>query len=1182
MYKAYKRYRNLLRNPLFSLFHYGVLFLLISLLGTYVYDSAFHPNHLSPQVLGISTGQRLLSFNAKLLDEKQQPISVPTPVRFSLYTDPTASKSALVWQEVRIIDPSKDGSFSITLGTDKSIPSSLFSDNPSIYLGTTVANNTELRPRSPIPTVGLSRDSQTLEGMKVLTENTANPRNSILALDSTGSLHIGGTISPAFSATNGTFTLSGQQLLLTTNLQSNGNLTLSPDGSGQIDLQKPLINTSTNGNMPGFAGAVEVDDRFGVLATTSAMPAMQISQNFIGPLISASSSGVNKFLVDYVGSGTFANNLAVNGTNLTTTSPNFNLLNATVAQIQFGQAATDISIGNSKGVTTINNAQTAVAGNLTVGGTTGATFTADGAGIQFGGQGDHLLVASQGALLIDAATLNDTLHVANNVSIIPSSNDGTSNLGSSDNHFGTLYVNNIVSSNLPSATNYWSLNNNVLSPSTNTNSISLLGSVGIGTATPLFKLDVSDDKASTVAAMITNVNLTSSPNASVLGLKLGNSKAGNHFISFLNGDGTPVGSIDVASNGIQLHNNNFGDFAEFLPKDQNEDIPAGSLVCFSDSGKVTECNNTSTTIAGAVSTSPTILAGKDQGTGSVIVGLQGQITIRVSTRNGAIASGDPIAPSDIPGVGVKATSAGPIIGHALATYDSTDPYIIGTVLALVQPAWFDPSIRLTDSGNLNIVPLSNSQPQGSHQFSLVDAYNNILISSAAYSSAMIANLETGIIKTQALIVSGNAHVGQLFADSIVVGGTSLQNYVTNIVEQLQSTTAIPQLASVPQIRTNIISPLASNSAVLVQGNLHITNNASVGGQLTAQNIQAQDATVSGTLRVKKLIADEIDGGQATQSATYITNIYDATPSATTPIAQISPTPPIDASTSALLAAETMQQLSDQPIQTQPNYINIPAVTTQFTNVTQSFMSMGSTSLADTAIAGQLSIDSQLVLSDNSINVLGADLELQPFRQGGIDFLSGLVAIDASGNLKVSGNAFFNQNLSVNGTLATNVISPLSNSPAPNDLTVKLGTGSAFLVNNASGSSVLHVDQNGNVLASGSANFGQVVANALTIVRGAQADTSSTETIASASAGTAVIYKGQIERTIVSPFVKASSLIYITPTSNTDSVSPYIARQTESQCPIPDDQCPIDQAGSFTIQVPSPAASDIHLNWWIVN
>src|SRR5581483_10013145 len=105
--------------------------------------------------------------------------------------------------------------------------------------------------------------------------------------------------------------------------------------------------------------------------------------------------------------------------------------------------------------------------------------------------------------------------------------------------------------------------------------------------------------------------------------------------------------------------------------------------------------------------------------------------------------------------------------------------------------------------------------------------------------------------------------------------------------------------------------------------------------------------------------------------------------------------------------------------------------------------------------------------------------------------------------------------------------------------------------------VLQINGNGDVNSSGSGSFGDILANEFNIVRSAQADTSDTVTIASGSAGTATISIGQTSRTIVTPFVKNNSLIYLTPTSDTGGIVPYVARQTTND---------IDNNGkpSFTI------------------
>ena len=132
----------------------------------------------------------------------------------------------------------------------------------------------------------------------------------------------------------------------------------------------------------------------------------------------------------------------------------------------------------------------------------------------------------------------------------------------------------------------------------------------------------------------------------------------------------------------------------------------------------------------------------------------------------------------------------------------------------------------------------------------------------------------------------------------------------------------------------------------------------------------------------------------------------------------------------------------------------------------------------------------------------------------------------------------------------NIISPL---PTSN-----------LVVNNASGSAVLSVNQKGDVTASGSGTFAKLNFNfiepALAI--------SPTELIASSSAGAAKISPYQTEVTIRNALVTDKSVIYITPVGTPSAQSPFLIRQ------VPSD--------SFTVGVQSPTKNPIPFNWLIVN
>jgi hypothetical protein len=63
----------------------------------------------------------------------------------------------------------------------------------------------------------------------------------------------------------------------------------------------------------------------------------------------------------------------------------------------------------------------------------------------------------------------------------------------------------------------------------------------------------------------------------------------------------------------------------------------------------------------------------------------GEVSVRISTKNGAIKVGDFITSSDNAGVGQKAVLSGQIVGTALQAYDSPNADTIGTIVVLVDP-----------------------------------------------------------------------------------------------------------------------------------------------------------------------------------------------------------------------------------------------------------------------------------------------------------------------------------------------------------------------------------------------------------------------------------------------------------------------------------------------------------------
>lgn len=143
-------------------------------------------------------------------------------------------------------------------------------------------------------------------------------------------------------------------------------------------------------------------------------------------------------------------------------------------------------------------------------------------------------------------------------------------------------------------------------------------------------------------------------------------------------------STYIATNADGWQANDSYDFAEryYSP----EKLDPGDVVVISREGTihVQRAWNETDMLAGIVSTKPAFVAGAPA-TSTYPIALAGRVPTRVSTIKGAIKAGDLLAPSSMPGVAVKATKAGPVIGQALEDFDQS---AIGKIEVFVNPTWW--------------------------------------------------------------------------------------------------------------------------------------------------------------------------------------------------------------------------------------------------------------------------------------------------------------------------------------------------------------------------------------------------------------------------------------------------------------------------------------------------------------
>ncbi len=144
------------------------------------------------------------------------------------------------------------------------------------------------------------------------------------------------------------------------------------------------------------------------------------------------------------------------------------------------------------------------------------------------------------------------------------------------------------------------------------------GNVGIGTASPIYKLDVNGSTRVTG-----NITLTASA-----------TEPGNITLS---------GTINAK----------YQDVAEWVPS--SEHLPTGTVVVL-DSSKsnqvIASTQSYDTSVAGVISERPGLALG-ETGANKVLVATTGRVLVKVDASNGPIHIGDLLVTSDIPGLAMK-------------------------------------------------------------------------------------------------------------------------------------------------------------------------------------------------------------------------------------------------------------------------------------------------------------------------------------------------------------------------------------------------------------------------------------------------------------------------------------------------------------------------------------------------
>ena len=234
----------------------------------------------------------------------------------------------------------------------------------------------------------------------------------------------------------------------------------------------------------------------------------------------------------------------------------------------------------------------------------------------------------------------------------------------------------------------------------------------------------------------------------------------------INGVWAVVGSGLSAAVGSTTSTANTADYAEWI--DYSGDVapqPGDVLTVGDDATSVKDSTMPYDNHAiGVVSTTPYTVGGADDGH-SVVMALTGRVPVKVSLENGPIEPGDPLTSSSTPGVAMKATEGGQIIGTALEAYDGTEPS--NEINVQLHPGYDNPNPG-SIQGNANISGGLYVGGDADIEGSLIVAGTTTTQNLTVSGSASLAVLRvSGGISTDSVTVAG-----QVSAATMVVSGTA--------------------------------------------------------------------------------------------------------------------------------------------------------------------------------------------------------------------------------------------------------------------------------------------------------------------------------------------------------------------------------------------------------------------------
>ncbi|MCX8009389.1 MAG: tail fiber domain-containing protein, partial [Patescibacteria group bacterium] len=222
---------------------------------------------------------------------------------------------------------------------------------------------------------------------------------------------------------------------------------------------------------------------------------------------------------------------------------------------------------------------------------------------------------------------------------------------------------------------------------------------------------------------------------------------------------------------------------------------------------------------------------------------------------------------------------------------------------------------------------------------------------------------------------------------------------------------------------------------------------------------------------------------------------------------------------------------------------------------------------DLSIQKNLTIGGVVAVTGRGIESLEPTLYIEPQRLSALNMLNGLLVLNPSGVVQVSGNMIIDGILNLTTILPKEkeLIIDLSNNNknSPEE-------GSSFIVRTQKNPDTLKITSNGiitigtDIISSGSATIEKIN------IKSQKAE--------HASVGKSMIPQGQKSVTIQTTALTKDSLIHITPLSSTKNNVVYVESLSIDETCTEQNAC----THSFTVAIDTPIDQSIPFNWWIIN